>query len=198
MTQNFDELALETPEQEATRLNGESLVEGGADATPAFDAGAFEASTLAAVAEANEATVPTPEVEAEIAQIEQELRGGAPAEDVVGEVSPTENLEQELFQESDIANFTSRLEGAQGKEMQDSVVGTFEIRKETVDLIKQMNLDLGQAMGLMKDGGTYEGTPKRIVDETINKLHTLPPAIQRAYRKVVTDYVNGEISKMGK
>jgi hypothetical protein len=42
----------------------------------AVSAQQFEADTLGAVARANEAVVPTPEVEAEIAQIEQELRGG--------------------------------------------------------------------------------------------------------------------------
>ncbi len=56
--------------------SGEQVAEGGGDTTPAFDAEAFEVSTLAAVAKANEAVAPTSEVKVKIARIEHDLRGG--------------------------------------------------------------------------------------------------------------------------
>ena len=91
MTQNFDNLSLETPEEVEARVRnaeqgGEALSGAGGDTQPVeLNAEQFAADTLAAVAHSNEATMPTPEVEAEIVQIEHELRGAGNKETVNAE-----------------------------------------------------------------------------------------------------------------
>lgn len=64
--------------------------------------------------------------------------------------------------------------------------------------VNEMNLSLGQAFGLMRDNGTYDGTPKRIVDEVFAKISNLPSSIQLVYRKVATDYIEEGIAGLKK
>lgn len=65
-------------------------------------------------------------------------------------------------------------------------------------IVEEMNLDLGQAYGLIRDNGSYEGTPQKIVDEVFAKSSTLPPSIQAIYQKVATNYINEGIASIKK
>lgn len=69
-----------------------------------------------------------------------------------------------------------------------------------LDKVKQavgeMNLSLGQAYGLMRDNGSYEGTPQRLVDEVFAKISNLPSSIQSVYRQLATNYIDEGIAAL--
>ncbi len=71
---DFDPTADYAAEVKAEQ-GGDALLGDGGDAAPAVDPSQFESGVLKQVAAANEATVQTPEVEDEIAQITAELKG---------------------------------------------------------------------------------------------------------------------------
>ncbi len=64
--------------------------------------------------------------------------------------------------------------------------------------VNEMNLSLGQAFGLMRDNGAYDGTPQRIVDEVFAKISNLPSSLQSVYRKVATHYIEEGIAALNK
>lgn len=72
-----------------------------------------------------------------------------------------------------------------------------EVSLERVrQIVSDMNLELGQAAGLIRDNGKYEGAPERIVNEVFAKISGLPSKLQTAYNRIATDYINKQIESV--
>ncbi len=84
------------------------------------------------------------------------------------------------------------------KSYEDPVAGEIDTTKYLSDVIVQLNLDLGQAYGFMRDSGSYEGTPRRIAEEVFAKIGNFPSAIQRAYWPLAYKYIDDGINEFTK
>lgn len=84
------------------------------------------------------------------------------------------------------------------EEIKDPMAGIIPVTATLKNQLNQMALDLGRAHGLMLDNGTYEGTPRSIVDDIFAKIGNLPSSLQEPYRVMMTKYIQKALDKIKK
>jgi hypothetical protein len=115
---------------------------------------------------------------------------------IITPVSPERSPAERMMDARDISEFSSYMNKVDAYE--DSMAGKITKMDSIRDLVGELNLDLGQAYGVMRDSGTYEGTPRRIVEEVRAKMASLPYDLQKVYGNLVGKYVSEGIEKFTK
>lgn len=73
----------------------------------------------------------------------------------------------------------------------DPVSGVVRVGPEMRERVLKITNDLGQAAGLMKEGGGYTETVKRIIDEAYTEMGRFPNGLQNVFRNLSNTYFEG-------
>ena len=95
---------------------------------------------------------------------------------------------------SDPSEFIALLKRANNT-ITDPISGVTELRPSIIQDLERLSLDLGQAAGLIRNNGTYEGSPRRIVDEVFAAIGNLPRVVQAPFRNTATRYIETILQK---
>lgn len=134
--------------------------------------------------------------EAEQAEL-AELYRVAPATEAVPEAAagPESSEELSVAEEmtrlgafsSDPSEFSAFIARHVGDTYTDPFAGDMTIRPAHVAALEDINTDIGQAIGLLKDGGSPE-TIQRLVDSAYGKIGTLPNMFQNPLSRIIVRY----------
>lgn len=98
-----------------------------------------------------------------------------------------EMTQEVLAQARDINEFSSYL--GKMETFNDSTAGNISTSR-ILGTIQDINLELGQAVGLIRQSGLVDGTPKIIIDKAYADISNLPADLQKLYRPLVVKYLD--------
>ena len=134
-------------------------------------------------------------VETELPPLTEEEQAALAREYAIPEPSTVEAVGPSLTSElerlnnfcDDPAEFGAELARRVGETFHDQVAGEILIRPSHVETMDEVRADIGQAVGLLKTGGSPESI-SRLVGTAWEKSETLPSAMRPVIQKIMTRY----------